>query len=154
MTYLDRTQPVAASNPAAPPAEAARAPRGELASRTLAMPADTNPRGDVFGGWIMSLMDLAGKMSATRYAHGRVATVAVSNIVFHRPVDVGDTVCCYTALRKIGRTSISFDVEVWVLRQGHGERVMVTDANFTYVALDDAGRPQPLGAAAAAPSRS
>jgi acyl-CoA thioesterase YciA len=116
----------------------------------LAMPADTNPRGDVFGGWIMSLMDLAGKMSATRYAHGRVATVAVSNIVFHRPVDVGDTVCCYTALGKIGRTSISFDVEVWVLRQGHGERVMVTHANFTYVALDDAGRPQLLAAAAAA----
>lgn len=148
MTYLDRTQPVSASKIDAPPA-GTRQPRGELASRTLAMPADTNPRGDVFGGWIMSLMDLAGKMSATRYAHGRVATVAVSNIVFHRPVDVGDTVCCYTALSKIGRTSISFDVEVWVLRQGHGERVMVTDANFTYVALDDAGRPQPLGTAAA-----
>ncbi len=148
MTYLDQTQCVSAL-PVFESTAAARQPRGELASRTLAMPADTNPRGDVFGGWIMSLMDLAGKMSATRYAHGRVATVAVSNIVFHRPVDVGDTVCCYTALGKIGRTSISFDVEVWVLRQGHGERVMVTHANFTYVALDDAGRPQLLAAAAA-----
>jgi len=144
MTHLDQAHAVATMPGAAP------SPRGELASRTLAMPADTNPRGDVFGGWIMSLMDLAGKMSATRYAHGRVATVAVSNIVFHRPVDVGDTVCCYTALKKIGRTSISFDVEVWVLRQGHGERVMVTHANFTYVALDDAGRPQLLAAAASA----
>jgi acyl-CoA thioesterase YciA len=119
-------------------------PRGELASRTLAMPADTNPRGEVFGGWIMSLMDVAGKMSATRFAHGRVATVAVSNIVFHRPVKVGDTVCCYTDLRKLGRTSITFDVEVWVLRQGHGDRVRVTDASFTFVALDDEGKPQPL----------
>jgi acyl-CoA thioesterase YciA len=148
MTYLDQTQFVSAA-PVFESTAAARQPRGELASRTLAMPADTNPRGDVFGGWIMSLMDLAGKMSATRYAHGRVATVAVSNIVFHRPVDVGDTVCCYKALGKIGRTSISFDVEVWVLRQGHGERVMVTHANFTYVALDDAGRPQLLAAASA-----
>ena len=149
MTYLDQTQPVSAA-PVFESTAAARQPLGEVASRTLAMTADTNPRGDVFGGWIMSLMDLAGKMSATRYAHGRVATVAVSNIVFHRPVDVGDTVCCYTALGKIGRTSISFDVEVWVLRQGHGERVMVTHANFTYVALDDAGRPQLLAAAASA----
>jgi acyl-CoA thioesterase YciA len=147
MTYLDQTQS-AAGSPVFESTAAARRPCGELASRTLAMPADTNPRGDVFGGWIMSLMDVAGKMSATRYAHGRVATVAVSNIVFHRPVNVGDTVCCYTALHKLGRTSISFAVEVWVLRQGHGERVMVTDANFTYVALDEQGRPQALAAAA------
>lgn len=142
MTYVAQDRPLASTT--APVAS----PRGELASRTLAMPADTNPRGDVFGGWIMSLMDVAGKMSATRFAHGRVATVAVSNIVFHRPVKVGDTVCCYTDLRKLGRTSITFDVEVWVLRQGHGDRVLVTDASFTFVALDDEGKPQQLVAAA------
>ncbi len=140
MTYIAQERPDASGT------LGLAGPRGELASRTLAMPADTNPRGDVFGGWIMSLMDVAGKMSATRYAHGRVATVAVSNIVFHRPVKVGDTVCCYTDLRKLGRTSITFDVEVWVLRQGHGDRVRVTDASFTFVALDEKGRPQPLAA--------
>jgi len=123
------------------------APKGELASRTLAMPADSNPGGDVFGGWIMSLMDLAGKMSATRHAHGRVATVAVSNIVFHQPVKIGDTVCCYTDLHRRGRTSVTFGVEVWVLRQGHGARVRVTEASFTFVALDEVGRPEPLAAA-------
>jgi acyl-CoA thioesterase YciA len=138
MTYIaqERSSAIATN--------ASDGPRGELASRTLAMPADTNPRGDVFGGWIMSLMDVAGKMSATKFVHGRVATVAVSNIVFHRPVKVGDTVCCYTDLHKLGRTSITFGVEVWVLRQGHGDRVRVTDASFTFVALDEEGRPQPL----------
>ena len=88
-------------------------PKGELASRTLAMPADSNPKGDIFGGWIMSLMDSAGKMSATPHAGGRVVTVAVSNITFLHPVHVGDTVCCYTDLKRLGRTSITLDVEVW-----------------------------------------
>ena len=88
-------------------------PKGELASRTLAMPADSNPKGDIFGGWIMSLMDSAGKMSATPHAGGRVVTVAVSNITFLQPVHVGDTVCCYTDVKRIGRTSITLDVEVW-----------------------------------------
>jgi acyl-CoA thioesterase YciA len=124
----------------------APAPRGQLASRTLAMPADTNPLGDIFGGWIMSLMDSAGKMSATIQADGRVVTAAVSNIAFLAPIKVGDTVCCYTALKRRGRSSITLDVEVWVLRQGQGDRVKVTDAEFTFVAVDDAGRPRPLAA--------
>jgi acyl-CoA thioesterase YciA len=119
------------------------APRGELASRTLAMPADTNPLGDIFGGWIMSLMDSAGKMSATTHANGRVVTAAVSNIAFLAPIKVGDTVCCYTDLKRLGRSSITLDVEVWVLRQGQGDRVKVTDAEFTFVAVDDDGRPRP-----------
>src|SRR6195256_6155036 len=93
-------------------------PRGELAARTLAMPADTNPRGDIFGGWIMSLMDSAGKMSATEQAGGRVVTAAVSNMAFRAPIKVGDTVCCYTDVTRIGRTSVTLAVEVWVLRQG------------------------------------
>jgi acyl-CoA thioesterase YciA len=124
-------------------------PRGELASRTLAMPADSNPRGDIFGGWIMALMDSAAKMSATPHAGGRVVTVAVSNITFLQPVHVGDTVCCYTELRRLGRTSITLDVEVWVLRQGQGERIKVTEAEFTFVAIDEDGRPRELVAAGA-----
>ena len=119
-------------------------PRGELASRTLAMPADCNPRGDIFGGWIMALMDSAGKMSATPRAGGRVVAVSVSNITFLQPVQVGDTVCCYTEVTRTGRTSITLDVEVWVLRQGRGERVKVTEAEFTFVAVGEDGRPREL----------
>jgi acyl-CoA thioesterase YciA len=119
-------------------------PKGELASRILAMPADCNPGGHIFGGWIMALMDAAGKMTATPYAGGRVVTVAVSKISFLAPVHVGDTVCCYTDVKRLGRTSITLDVEVWVLRQGRGERVKVTAAEFAFVAVDDDGRPRPL----------
>jgi acyl-CoA thioesterase YciA len=124
-------------------------PKGEPASRTLAMPADSNPKGDIFGGWIMSLMDSAGKMSATPHAGGRVVTVAVSNITFLQPVHVGDTVCCYTDVKRFGRTSITLDVEVWVLRQGQGERVKVTDAEFTFVAVHEDGRPRELASSGA-----
>ena len=119
-------------------------PKGELASRTLTMPADSNPKGDIFGGWIMSLMDSAGKMSATPHAGGRVVTVAVSNITFLQPVHVGDTVCCYTDVKRLGRTSITLDVEVWVLRQGQGARIKVTNAEFTFVAVHEDGSPREL----------
>jgi acyl-CoA thioesterase YciA len=111
-------------------------PRGELAFRTLAMPADTNPGGDMFGGWIMSLMDAAGAMTATKLASGRVVTVAVSDIIFRQPVQVGDVVCCYADVAKIG-----------VLRQGQGDRVKVTDAYFTFVAVNEKGRPRPIARA-------
>jgi len=121
-------------------------PRGELASRSLAMPTDTNPMGHVFGGWIMSLMDCAGKMTATQHANGRVVTAAVSNIAFLEPVEVGDTVCCYTDVARLGRTSITLGVEVWVLRQGQGDRIKVTDAEFTFVAVDEQGTKRPLSA--------
>jgi acyl-CoA thioesterase YciA len=123
-----------------PPAEA----RGELAVRTLAMPADTNPSGDVFGGWLMSLMDVAGGIAAGGLAQGRVATVAVTDMAFLRPVKVGDVVCCYTDLVRKGRTSLTFRVEAWVLRQRLGDRIQVTSADFTYVALDGDGKPRPL----------
>ena len=119
-------------------------PKGELALRTLAMPADCNPKGDIFGGWIMALMDSAEKMSATPHAGGRVVTVSVSNITFLHPVHVGDTVCCYTDVRRIGRTSITLEVEVWVLRQGQGERIRVTEAEFTFVAIGEDGRPRKI----------
>jgi acyl-CoA thioesterase YciA len=119
-------------------------PKGMLASRTLAMSTDTNPMGHIFGGWIMSLMDAAGKMTATEHAGGRVVTVAVSRILFLAPVAIGDTVSCYIEVARTGRTSITLDVEVWVLRQGQGDRVKVTEAEFTFVAVDDNGNPRPL----------
>jgi len=120
-------------------------PRGQLALRTLAMPADTNPAGDIFGGWIMSLMDLAAGMTAAAVANGRVATAAVSNLAFLQPVKVGDVVCCYAEVRRMGRTSITLGVEAWVLRSGREERFKVTAAEFVLVAVDAEGRPRVVG---------
>jgi acyl-CoA thioesterase YciA len=117
-------------------------PRGELSLRTVAMPADTNPSGDIFGGWIMSLMDLAAGVSAGTYAKGRVATAAVSNLSFLQPVKVGDVVCVYTEIVKTGRTSITVGVEAYILRRNQGERVRVTAAEFVMVAVDDNGKPR------------
>ena len=119
-------------------------PRGELALRTLAMPADTNPAGDIFGGWIMSLMDIAAGMSARTFVQCRTVTKAVSNLTFLAPVKVGDTVCCYTERLRTGRTSVTYAVETWAIRVGETERVQVTQAEFTMVALDEDGRPTPI----------
>jgi acyl-CoA thioesterase YciA len=119
-------------------------PRGELSLRTVAMPADTNPAGDIFGGWIMSLMDLAAGISAGTKAKGRVATAAVSNLNFLQPVKVGDVVCVYTEISKTGRTSVTVSVEAYVLRRNQGERVRVTAAEFVLVAVDDHGAPRVL----------
>jgi acyl-CoA thioesterase YciA len=119
-------------------------PRGELASRMLAMPSHTNPAGSIFGGWIMSVMDAAALMTATKIAHGNVVTVFVSNMTFLQPVKVGDAICCYTDVTAIGETSITLAVEVWVLRQGQGERIKVTNAEFKFVALNDNGSPRPV----------
>lgn len=119
-------------------------PRGELSLRTVAMPADTNPAGDIFGGWIMSLMDLAAGISAGTRAKGRVATAAVSNLNFLQPVKVGDVVCVYTEITRTGRTSITVGVEAYVLRRNQGERVRVTAAEFVLVAVDDHGTPRTL----------
>ena len=121
-------------------------PRGELSLRTVAMPADTNPAGDIFGGWIMSLMDLAAGIAAGTRAKGRVATAAVSNLSFLQPVKVGDVVCVYTDIAKSGRTSITVTVEAWVLRRNQGERTRVTAAEFVLVAVDDDGKPRTLPA--------
>lgn len=119
-------------------------PRGELSLRTVAMPADTNPAGDIFGGWIMSLMDLAAGVAAGARAKGRVATAAVSNLSFLQPVKVGDVVCVYTDISRTGRTSITVAVEAYVLRRNQGERVRVTAAEFVLVAVDDHGTPRTL----------
>lgn len=118
----------------------AEQPRGELALRTLAMPADTNPSGDIFGGWVMAQMDIAGGITAWNRADGRVATVAVDGFTFHRPIFVGDVVCCYTEVVKTGRTSISVLVSAWVLRGRRPEnRIKVTEGTFTFVAIDADG---------------
>ena len=121
-------------------------PRGELSLRTVAMPADTNPNGDIFGGWIMSLMDLAAGIAAGTRAKGRVATAAVSNLSFLQPVKVGDVVCVYTEILKTGRTSITVGVEAYVLRRNLGERVRVTASEFVLVAVDEHGVPRALPA--------
>jgi acyl-CoA thioesterase YciA len=122
-------------------------PRGELSLRTVAMPADTNPAGDIFGGYIMSLMDLAAGIAAGSHAKGRVATAAVSHLSFLQPVKVGDVVCVYTEVAKTGRTSITIAVESWVLRKNQGERTRVTHAEFVLVAVDEHGKPRPFPAA-------
>lgn len=119
-------------------------PRGELSLRTVAMPADTNPAGDIFGGWIMSLMDLAAGIAGATQAKGRVVTAAVSNLSFIQPVKVGDVICVYTDVARTGRTSVTLAVEAWVLRRGQGERTRVTAAEFVLVAVDDTGKPRPL----------
>jgi Acyl-CoA hydrolase len=125
--------------------ETATAPTGRLSIRTVAMPADTNPSGHIFGGWLMSQMDLAGGTHAFQRAQGRVVTVAVEAIVFHLPVEVGDELTCYTEITRIGRTSIAIEVEAWVRRRCLEARQMkVTSATFTYVAVDDSGAKRPV----------
>jgi acyl-CoA thioesterase YciA len=129
--------------------EAGTQPHGDLLLRTLAMPADTNPNGDIFGGWIVSQMDIAGGILAKETAQGRVVTVAVDSIQFIRPVKVGDVVCCYGDVTRTGTTSMTIKLEVWVnpvLREeeGDGGRFRVTDATFTYVAIDKDGKKRPV----------
>ena len=119
-------------------------PRGELVLRDLAMPADTNPDGDIFGGWLLSQMDIAGGIAARQKARGRVATVAIDSMVFHRPVNVGDVLCCYADLDRKGTTSMTFTIQAFVMRQGSGERVLVTEGKFTFVAIGDDKRPRAI----------
>ncbi len=117
-----------------------REPQGTLSIRTLAMPADTNPYGDIFGGWLLGQMDIAGGIFAAQIAHGRTATVSVESMTFRKPVYVGDVICVYTELIRIGTSSITVHVEAWVIRRGETGRILVTEGNFIYVALDKEGR--------------
>ncbi|WDR07549.1 acyl-CoA thioesterase [Devosia rhodophyticola] len=114
-------------------------PTGQLTIRTLAMPADTNPAGDIFGGWVMSQMDIAGAIAAVERAHGRVVTVAVEAMTFIAPVKVGDILCVYTTVERVGTTSITIALEAWARRNRLDDRVKVTDARFVYVALGEDG---------------
>ena len=120
------------------------APRGELTVRLIAMPGDTNANGDIFGGWVLSQMDQAGGIAAVERAQGRVVTVAIDAMTFIRPVRVGDVLCVYTAIDKVGRTSMKLHIEAWAQRFRSHRREKVTDATFTFVAIDDSGRPRPL----------
>lgn len=119
-------------------------PKGELSLRTLAMPGDTNPAGDIFGGWVLSQMDIAGGIAAGQRANCRVATVGIEAMTFLKPVHVGDVLCVYTDVVKVGRTSITIAIEAWALRNRIGRRVKVTEALFTFVALGDDGKPRPV----------
>ena len=119
-------------------------PTGEPALRTIAMPADANPNGDIFGGWLLAQMDLAGGNVANQRARGRVVTVAVERMEFHLPVSVGDEVSCYATVQRIGRSSMTIGVETWVRRRDGGAKVRVTQGVFTYVAIDKNGKPRPV----------
>lgn len=119
--------------------ETASEPRGTLTIRTLAMPGDTNPAGDIFGGWVLSQMDIAGSIHAVESVLGRVATVAVEAMTFIAPVKVGDVLCIYTRVERIGTTSITIGMEAWARRNRLADRVKVTEGRFVYVALDEYG---------------
>jgi acyl-CoA thioesterase YciA len=121
-------------------------PRGTLTLQTIAMPAQTNANGDIFGGWIMAQMDIGASVLARTRACGRVATVAVEAMAFHRPVHVGDVVSIHTEMLREGTTSMTIDVEVWVTRLPSGRRLKVTEAKFVFVAVDEQGRKRPLPA--------
>jgi len=122
----------------------AAGPSGELTLQTLAMPADTNPHGDIFGGWLLSQMDLAGGVLARRLSNGRVATVAISDMAFLRPVPVGAVVSCYTSLMETGRSSMRVNIEVWIQVEGSDDWAKVTEGDFVYVAISSEGKTRPV----------
>jgi len=126
-----------------------KSPEGQLVLRTLAMPCDTNPHGHIFGGWIMSQMDLGGGILAQEIARGRIVTVNASSITFHQPAMVGDVICCYARCLKTGTTSITIAIDVWVKKISDqnspmGQRYCITDAVYTYVSVDKHNKPRPL----------
>jgi acyl-CoA thioesterase YciA len=117
-------------------------PQGELAIQTLAMPVNTNPNGDIFGGWLVSQMDLAASILAKQRSRGRTATVAIDSMSFLHPVHVGDVVSCYVDLMHAGNTSMTIKVEVWKEVTATGDKSQVTEGTFTFVAINDNGRPR------------
>jgi acyl-CoA thioesterase YciA len=123
---------------------AAPEPRGELSIRTLAMPADTNQNGDIFGGWLLAQMDVGGGVFASKVAKSRTVTVAIEAMTFRKPVYVGDLLSVHATLVRLGRTSITVHLEAWVLRRKENHSILATEGNFTYVSIDEQGRPQPL----------
>ena len=124
--------------------QAEETPRGELTVRMMAMPADTNANGDIFGGWVMSQMDQAGGIAGVERAQGRVVTLAVDAMTFIRPMKVGDVLCVYTEVESVGRTSMKIHIEAWANRFMTHSREKVTVGTFTFVAVDDKGRPRPV----------
>ena len=129
-------------------------PQGELQLRTLAMPADVNVNGDIFGGWVLSQMDIAAGIVAGARARGRVATIAIDAMKFIRPVKVGDVLCIYADVERVGRSSMGIHIEAWVLRDRYGNREKVTEATFTFVAIDELGKPRPVDGPVDGPAES
>lgn len=127
-----------------PPHPDATAPHGEVVIRTIAMPADANNNGDIFGGWLVSQMDIGGAILARATALSRVTTVAIDAMSFIHPVNVGDIVTCYAQLSKVGRTSMQIAVEAWVHRYDVSTQKRVTNGLFTYVAINPEGKPHPV----------
>lgn len=121
-------------------------PRGDLTVRVIAMPGDTNANGDIFGGWVLSQMDAAGGIRGVERAQGRVVTLKVDTLMFLKPVKVGDVLCVYTEVESVGRTSMKIHIEAWAKRFLTNLRVKVTDATFTFVAVDDEGKPRSIPA--------
>ena len=126
------------------PAPTESEPTGELCTRTLAMPADTNQNGDIFGGWLLAQMDISGGVFAAKITKSRNVTVAIDAMNFRKPVNVGDLVSVYGKLVRIGRTSVTIHLEAWVTRRKETQPILVTDGNFTYVSIDDQGHPQEI----------
>ncbi|GGD65061.1 acyl-CoA thioesterase [Croceicoccus mobilis] len=119
-------------------------PEIDPAIRVVAMPADTNVYGDIFGGWLVSVMDNAAGLIASRHSQGRAVTVAMDKMLFHAPVSVGDEVSVYGEITRIGRSSMTINVEAWRRHRFEEEAVKVTEADFTFVAIDNNGRPRPI----------
>ncbi len=117
---------------------------GEITIQTLAMPADTNANGDIFGGWLVSQMDLAAGVLAKKLSRGRAATVSINSMVFLNPVQVGDVVSCHVELKKLGHTSMTIAVEAWAEILATGEKYCVTEGTFVFVAIDENGKPRPI----------
>jgi acyl-CoA thioesterase YciA len=117
-------------------------PQGKLAIQVVAMPCDTNANGDIFGGWLVSHMDMAAGIEGRRRARSRVVTVAIETLTFILPVSVGDTVSCHVDLLKVGHTSMRFKVEVWVLSLNDEQEKKVAEGTFVFVAIDEQGKPQ------------
>ena len=124
------------------PATPESGPHGDLCIRTLAMPADTNQNGDIFGGWLLSQMDIGGGVFASKIAKSRTVTVAIEAMNFRKSVYVGDLVSVHANLVRIGRTSVTVHLEAWVQRRKELRSILVTDGNFTYVSIDEQGQPQ------------
>ena len=118
--------------------------KGEITIQSLAMPADTNANGDIFGGWLVSQMDLAAGILAKKLSRGRAATVAIHSMSFLRPVQVGDLVSCYVELVTLGKTSMTIAVEAWTENLSSGEKNRVTEGTFVFVAIDEKGSPRQI----------
>ncbi len=119
-------------------------PMGELMLRTWCMPRDANPSGDIFGGWTLSQMDIAGAMMAHRETCGRTVTIAVDKTEFHEPMFIGDTLCCYARVKKVGTTSITIEIEAWATRKNTRNHIQMTSGIFTYVAIDENRNPRKI----------